>query len=224
MKIRRRLLLFAAIILFVALCATPFIVQGANPPAKVQITSRRSGAALITDNDLAYQLTVPAGWYPVALPPSQPDVNNFNALAVQQNLRFEKDWVSSLPGNVLRFVAVDLDATAYEDNGAVLIAAPYAYTISLAPDGTIQTILKIIDAGGAVTATSTMEISGQEVGIVEFVSPAGSDYFFGGKMLAFIRRGRIILIVGVANKPELVPTAVAAVDKILASLIFLDPN
>ncbi len=224
MRIRRTPLLLATMILFVVLCALPFIVHAANPPARVRITSLLDGTYLISDDDLGYQLTIPAGWYPIALPSSQAEIDKFNTLTQEHDLPFEKDWLPSLPPEALRFAVIDLEKKNYEDNAGALIAAPYTYATSLVPDGAIASILNLMKMSDNVTATSTEEISGQEVGIVEFATPPGNEYSFGGKVLAFIRKGTVISVVGVSSKRELVPGTVAIIDQIAASLTFLQAS
>ena len=193
-----------------------------TPLSGIQIDRLSDGTSVLTDNIYGYKLITPSGWYPIAIPSSSDEIDRFNNMVLQNNLPIGKEFLPGLPTDVLRFVVVDLDSKHYaNDKGGGLVAAPFTSVTRFMPSGAIAPIIGLIRLSGMVTNSYITEISDQEVGVIEFSSSPDDVPYFGGKILLFIRNGKVFAIVGVSNQ-ENVSNMIAIIDQIIVSLEFFD--
>jgi len=203
--------------------ASPSIVlaDDTNPPI-AEINRLPDGTTLFIDHAYGYRFIPPTGWYPISLPSPEEEIEHFNKLAAQNNLPFDKGWIASLSAEVLRFVVVDLDSKHYENERKEFIAAPTINVTKLMPGAAVAPLTGLIRLSSLVTGSKIIKNSDQEVGVVEFASSPSDDAFFGGKMVLFIRFGKLFAIVGITNKKEVVPDITTTIDQLLDSLVFFD--
>jgi len=223
MKISIKLIVLSIILSVLTLLTLPSAVRAddGNPP-NVEINHLSDGTSLLQDNAYGYRFITPIGWYPISLPSLPEEIDKFNQIVENNKLPIDKDWVNSFPSDKLRFLVVDLNPEHYSSNGGGLIAAPFTGVTNLVPSGVIAPIIGLIRLSGMVTSSNILKISDQDVGVVEFASSEESESFVSGKLLLFIRKGKLFAIAGVSNEPENVTETTATIDQIIDSLEFFD--
>ena len=212
-----------AILLLIILFDSPVavIAVGENQSTGVQIDRLADGTSVLTDLDYGYKFTTPAGVYPIAIPAPADQITQLNDLIMQNNLPIEQDFIASLPADILRFMIVDLDPGHYIGDEGGLIGAPYINVAFFTPDVAIAPMINILKITEIATNTKITSISGQEVGIVEFSFSPEKNVTMSGKMLLFIRNGKLFLFLGITNLPD--RTAVTGlIDNITESLEFFE--
>lgn len=224
MKIRRLLSwLGVGCVLFLAVCCltTRVSAQEGNEPSGITIVRYPEGTSLLIDIENEFSYWLPSGWYPVGLPVSNDEVDQLNLIIDERQLPVDKELIPSIPADAVRFFIFDLDPAHYSDGSQIVIAGPYASISTLIPCEALEPFLEMVKLSEYVVSAETVMISDQMVGIVEFSGKSGDDPFYGGKMILFIRNGKIFGIVGVATE-ALVPGATSAIDQILGSLAFFE--
>ena len=195
--------------------------DGIDLPA-IQIERLPDGTSSFTDFEYGYSYEVPPGWYPVGFPASGDEINQFNQIIDEKQLPIDKELIPSIPAEAVRFFVFDLERTHYANDSQIIIGGPYTSVLKIVPEGALIPFLELIKTCGYIKNVDSMEISGQLVGFAEFSDSGEEAPNYGGKMLLFIREGKIFGIVSMST-PDLTSNAISIIDQILGSLDFFEP-
>lgn len=195
--------------------------DGIELPA-IHIERLPDGTSSFTDFEYGYSYVVPSGWYPVSFPASSDEINQLNQIIDEKQLPIDKELIPSIPAEAVRFFIFDLDPAHYANGSQIIIGGPYTSVLEIVPEGALMPFLELIRVCGYIKNVDSMEISGQLVGFAEFSDSGKEATNYGGKMLLFIREGKIFGIVGMST-PDLTLNAISIIDQILGSLDFFEP-
>jgi hypothetical protein len=209
-------------ILIISASSFPNKINSTNVPPAIQINRLDDGTSIVTENENGFKFNALPGWYPLSIPPSPDEIADFATVIQQNNIPLSQDWGSNMPADIMRLAFVDLDSKHYENDSANLAVLVQTDITKLAPNQLVVPIIEFIKLSGIVTNSKIVEISKQKVGVVQFSTVSLYESYFTGKIILFIKKGKLFAFFGVTNREELLPNIEAIMDKIINSLEFSD--
>lgn len=218
-------LLFPLLMLFniSATPMTPLASLSNQTLSDIQIERLSDGTSTITfdsKQEYGFSFTTPNGWYPMALPSSSEEFDKFKSVAEENDLPPFRE-VSSDDSN-FKMVIFDLNPEHYQNNHNAAIFVGNFTTPESTPNWPIIAMLKGFEYEypDQVTEVDIKKINSQIIGIVEFTIPLDESESLTGKMLVFVRSGKMFVFVGATDNNEWLSDVSDVIDSILATLDF----
>ncbi len=193
----------------------------------IEVERISDGTSTITfdsEQEYGFSFTTPDGWYPMVLPSSPEEFDKFKGVAEENDLPPFGEGVNTLSSgdSDLKMVIFDLNPEHYQNNHHTAIFVGNFTAPESTPNWPIIAILKGLEYEypDQVTKVDTKIIHGQIIGIVEFAIPLNESESLTGKMLVFVRSGKIFVIVGATDNNEWLSDMSDVIDSILTTLDF----
>ncbi len=233
MKKNSKIILYVmSLLMLLNISATPITPSTFSDNAispNIQIERLTDGTSVISfdaEQEHGFKFITPDGWYPISLPSTSEEIEEFKKVVAENNLPLSEEWItsrlSSDDDNTIKLTAVDLNSSHYQDGSKAIIIALGCFEIPKStPNWALKTIISSLSSlyAGEITNVSYEEIDNQLVGTLEFSIP-DEDITLYGKMFLFIRNGKLVILAGATVNEELSSETNDVMDSIFDSLDF----
>jgi hypothetical protein len=220
--------LFSVLVLF-SISATSFIhVKSLSDQEvqEIQIERKQDGTSVITfdkSQGYGFKFSTPSGWYPMTIPSTSEEIDNFRNIVKENELPLGEYQFNLLTveDDEQKMVIFDLNPEHYQDNGIIAIVVGSLEIPEIIPDWSIS-VTKEIERLDEVKNIYIENKDNQQVGSIEFVLPPDTenDIYLYGKMIFFIRNGKLLIIGGATDNSEWSSDINSTIDSVFDSLEF----
>jgi hypothetical protein len=199
--------------------------------SSIQIERAADGTSKIIfdgEEEYGYSFTVPDGWYPIAIPATSEEIENFKGVAKENHLNLNEEQLNkflSTKDDVEKLHIYDLNPEHRQGQKKTRLMIGDFTIPESAPDWVLMATLKAglesMDKNSdEITGLEFEEIDNQQIAIMEVSLPNGEDEFVRGKVFLFVRNGKLVSFFGATNNDQWLPDVNDVMDSILDSFDF----